>query len=81
MKQIGSNNVAIVSGIGPVSTIVQAHFILGEKIFTEGKSFKNLQLKPGGTVSFRYRIIIDEGRNKISAEQLNQSADEFAKLK
>ncbi len=35
MKQIGSNNVAIVSGIGPVSTIVQAHFILGEKIFTQ----------------------------------------------
>jgi drug/metabolite transporter (DMT)-like permease len=35
MKQIGSNNVAIVSGIGPVSTIIQAHFILGEKIFTE----------------------------------------------
>jgi drug/metabolite transporter (DMT)-like permease len=35
MKQIGSSNVAIVSGIGPVSTIVQAHFILGEKIFAE----------------------------------------------
>ncbi|MEP6751007.1 MAG: DMT family transporter [Bacteroidota bacterium] len=35
MKQIGSNNVAIVSGIGPVSTIIQAHFILGEKIFAE----------------------------------------------
>ncbi len=34
MKQIGSNNVAIVSGIGPVSTIIQAHFILGEEIFT-----------------------------------------------
>jgi len=34
MKQIGSNNVAIVSGIGPVSTIIQAHFILGETIFT-----------------------------------------------
>ncbi|HMC87512.1 MAG TPA: DMT family transporter [Chitinophagaceae bacterium] len=33
MKQIGSNNVAIVSGIGPVSTIIQAHFILGEEIF------------------------------------------------
>ncbi len=33
MKQIGSNNVAIVSGIGPVSTILQAHWILGEKIF------------------------------------------------
>jgi drug/metabolite transporter (DMT)-like permease len=35
MKQIGSNNVAIISSIGPVSTILQAHFILGEKIFTE----------------------------------------------
>ncbi|MEO6314089.1 MAG: DMT family transporter [Chitinophagaceae bacterium] len=35
LKQIGSNNVAIVSGIGPVSTIIQAHFILGEKIFAE----------------------------------------------
>ena len=33
MKKIGSNNVAIISSIGPVSTIVQAHFILGEKIF------------------------------------------------
>ena len=35
MKQIGSNNVAIVSGIGPVSTIIQAHFVLGEPIFAE----------------------------------------------
>lgn len=35
MKRIGSNNVAIISGIGPVSTIIQAHFILGETIFLE----------------------------------------------
>jgi drug/metabolite transporter (DMT)-like permease len=35
MKRIGSNNVAIISGIGPVSTILQAHFILGEPIFME----------------------------------------------
>ena len=33
MKRIGSNNVAIVSSIGPVSTIIQAHFILGEQVF------------------------------------------------
>lgn len=33
MKRIGSNNVAIISAIGPVSTIIQAHFILHEKIF------------------------------------------------
>ena len=32
MKKIGSNNVAIVTSIGPVSTILQAHFILGEPI-------------------------------------------------
>ncbi|WP_022823254.1 DMT family transporter [Hymenobacter norwichensis] len=33
LKSIGSNNVAVISGIGPVSTILQAHFVLGEKIF------------------------------------------------
>ncbi len=33
-KMIGSNNVAIISTIGPVSTILQAHFILGEPIYT-----------------------------------------------
>lgn len=35
MKKIGANNVAIISSIGPVSTIIQAHFILGERIFLE----------------------------------------------
>jgi drug/metabolite transporter (DMT)-like permease len=35
MKRIGSNNVAIISSIGPVSTIIQAHYVLGEKIFAE----------------------------------------------
>lgn len=33
MKKIGSNNLAIISSIGPVSTIVQAHFILDEQMF------------------------------------------------
>ena len=33
IKKIGSSNVAIISSIGPVSTILQAHFILGEKTF------------------------------------------------
>ena len=35
LKKIGSNNLAIISGIGPVSTIIQAHFFLGEEIFAE----------------------------------------------
>jgi drug/metabolite transporter (DMT)-like permease len=33
MRRIGSNNVAIISGIGPVATIVQANLFLGEHIF------------------------------------------------
>jgi drug/metabolite transporter (DMT)-like permease len=35
LKKIGSNNVAIISSVGPVSTILQAHFFLGEPIFAE----------------------------------------------
>ena len=35
MKKIGSNNTAIMTSIGPVSTILQAHWVLGEKIFAE----------------------------------------------
>jgi hypothetical protein len=54
---------------------------LGEKIFTNGKSVKNLSLKKGESVSFRYRIIVDEGRQTISGEVVNKLADEFGKLK
>ena len=32
MKMIGSNNVSIITSIGPVSTIIQAHFFLAEHI-------------------------------------------------
>ena len=35
VKSIGSSNVAIISSIGPVSTIIQAHFFLNEPIFFE----------------------------------------------
>lgn len=33
IKKIGANNVAIISAIGPVSTIIQANLVLGERIF------------------------------------------------
>ena len=33
VKKAGANNVAIISSIGPVSTIAQAHYFLGEPIF------------------------------------------------
>jgi drug/metabolite transporter (DMT)-like permease len=35
LKKIGANNVAIISAIGPVSTIIQAHFFLYEPIFAQ----------------------------------------------
>ena len=35
MKIIGPNNAAIVTSVGPVSTILQAHFLLGDPIFSE----------------------------------------------
>ena len=54
---------------------------LGEKIFTNGKSAKNLQLQNGESVTFRYRIVIDAGTNTLSAQQLDRLADDFAKSK
>jgi len=52
---------------------------LGEKIFTNGKSAKNLQLKKGESVVFRYRIVIDNGKKTIDAREINILADAFGK--
>jgi len=52
---------------------------LGEKIFTNGKSEKNLQLNKDESVAFRYRIVIDEGKQTTSPDQLNKMAADFAK--
>jgi hypothetical protein len=54
---------------------------LGERIFTNGKTFKDLQLKKGESVTFRFRIIVDEGGETISSAVLNELADEFGKKK
>lgn len=52
---------------------------LGEKAFTNGKSAKNLTLKPGESVTFRYRIVIEEADKTTSPVQINKLAAEFAK--
>ena len=52
---------------------------LGEKVFTNGASAKNLHLTKGESVTFRYRIRIDEGAGTPSARQLNEAAAGFAK--
>jgi hypothetical protein len=51
---------------------------LGESVFTNGKSTKNLQLKKGESVTFRYRIIVDQGPTAISPAELNKQAAAFA---
>jgi hypothetical protein len=54
---------------------------LGEKVFTNGKSAKNLHLKKGETVRFVYRVVFDQGPVTLSATQLNQLAADFGKTK
>lgn len=54
---------------------------LGEKIFTNGKSSKNLQLKKGESVTFRYRMVIEDNNRTLSVNDLNKLADDFAKEK
>ncbi|MEO5685261.1 MAG: PmoA family protein [Chitinophagaceae bacterium] len=52
---------------------------LGEKIFTNGKTAKNLQLQKGESVVFKFRIVIDNGKKTIDGSTLNSLADAFAK--
>jgi len=52
---------------------------LAEKVFTNGKSEKNLTLQKGESVTFRYRVLIDDGSKTVSAGELNKQADAFAK--
>ena len=52
---------------------------LGEKIFTNGKSEKNLTLKKGESVTFRYRIVIENGKETLTAARLNKMAEEFGR--
>lgn len=54
---------------------------LGEKIFTNGKSEKNLRLKKGESVTFRYRIVISNGEKTISVGELNELAKQFSESK
>ncbi len=53
---------------------------LGEKIFTNGKTEKNLRLKKDESVRFYYRIVIEDGDKTLSPGQLNKMANEFTKM-
>jgi len=52
---------------------------LGENIFTNGKATRNLTLKKGESVTFRFRIVIDNGHKTPAIEEANKLAAAFAK--
>ncbi|GAC1311686.1 MAG: hypothetical protein NVSMB24_31710 [Mucilaginibacter sp.] len=52
---------------------------LGEKVFTNGKSEKNLRLKKGESVTFRYRVVVNDGAKTVSAKYLDEMAGDFGK--
>jgi len=52
---------------------------LGEKIFTNGKSEKNLTLEKGQSVTFKYRIVIQNGSTTLTAAELNKMAKAFGR--
>ncbi len=54
---------------------------LGENIFTNGKSAKNLHLQKGESITFRYRIVVQDGNTTLSPKQIDALADSFAKSK
>ncbi len=53
---------------------------LGTNIFTEGKSETNLHLNKDESITFKYRMVIQDGATTLSAAQLNKLADDFAKM-
>ena len=52
---------------------------LGEKVFSKDKKELNFKLSPNQSVTFRYRTVITSG--KVSDEDLNKLAEQFAKSK
>lgn len=50
---------------------------LGQKVFSNGKETLNFSLKQGQSVTFRYRVVIASGKQKLSKEEINLLAGDF----
>ena len=50
---------------------------LGAAVFSNGKEQRNLELEPGKSVSFRYKVVIAGGK-QLTVANMNQLADQFA---
>lgn len=53
---------------------------LGEMAFTKAKTKPDLHLNPGQSITFRYRIVIDNGATTITPAELNAIATRYGKL-
>ncbi|MBA4196343.1 MAG: hypothetical protein C0459_02205 [Chitinophaga sp.] len=51
---------------------------LGAKVFSNGKQTLNYKLTKGQSVTFRYRIVVAGGKERLSNDALDKLADEFA---
>jgi hypothetical protein len=52
---------------------------LGDKVFTNGKVERNLALKPGESVRFKYRVVIASGKHIISKSDIENLENEHNK--
>ena len=51
---------------------------LGQKVFSNGKESLNLTLQKNQSVTFRYRVIIASGKERLSNGVISASAASFA---
>jgi hypothetical protein len=54
---------------------------LGQKVFSNGRQTLNFHLAKGQSATFRYRIVIAAGQERLSTGHIRQLADAFAGLK
>jgi hypothetical protein len=52
---------------------------LGATVFSNGKHVTNLHLNKGESVVFRYRVVVQNGKETLSVKELDKLADEFGK--
>ncbi|HEY4876484.1 MAG TPA: PmoA family protein [Puia sp.] len=52
---------------------------LGQKIFSNGKQELNFSLKKGNSITFRYRIVIASGKERLLAIEVERLSKEFEK--
>jgi hypothetical protein len=54
---------------------------LGQKVFSNGKTVLNYKLGKGQSVTFRYKIIIASGKNRLSNAVIEKITNQFALVK